>query len=233
MLFVHEMHSLSPSTAVGFEAMLRDRWAPALGRDADMRLVWCVRSMPGAFAFPEIITLTAVADGAALERLGDRLRDGDLRQEIAVLDGRRARVETRILAPLTFNPLVFDLDSMPSDPGSIDRPGEIYIHDLVPPRLGAQRAYEVAMGTAYMRMQEMEGLEIRNWAGLETVPGGGPVPENLMLSHISSARAGTDLLFHHVSRDEVKPGSWLSDALKLRDTWVSRLVRTVPWSPLN
>jgi hypothetical protein len=33
--------------------------------------------------------------------------------------------------------------------------------------------------------------------------------------------------------EHVVPGSWLYDALALRDTWVSRLVRSVPWSPIS
>jgi hypothetical protein len=233
VFFVHEIHSVPGRTGEAFEALLREEWAPALARDDGARLVWCVRSMPGSIGFPELITLVAVPDGSALERLGARVRDGDLRDVALALDDARAGVTRRILAPMAFNPLSVDLDAIPAEPQPVDAPSEIYIHDFVPPRLGMQRVYEAAMSEILMKMLEMEGHSILIWAGLETVPGGGPVPESLNISHVGRAEEGTRLLSTPIPREMVTPGSWMLEGLKLRDTWTSRLVRTVSWSPLR
>jgi hypothetical protein len=40
------------------------------------------------------------------------------------------------------------------------------------------------------------------------------------------------LLTREVPPELAKPGSWMRDALALRDQWQSRLLRTTRWSPL-
>ena len=74
MFYVHETHALDADTAPSFETVLREQWVPAVADDAGMRLVWCARSMPGTASYPELVTMTAVADGAALERLASTVR---------------------------------------------------------------------------------------------------------------------------------------------------------------
>ncbi|GMU77974.1 MAG: hypothetical protein AMXMBFR46_07710 [Acidimicrobiia bacterium] len=231
MLYVHQVHAITSGTAPAFEEVLRERWAPALGREPGMRLAWCARSMPGAISFPEVITLTALTDGAALERYGIRVREGDLREDARRLQDLRLGVATRILTPLAFNPLVVDVDALPVEPD--DGPTEMYMHDFVPPRIGMQRAYEDAMQQVYMSMPSNELLQIVIWAGLETVAGGGPVPESLNISHVRDADAVTKLLAFEAPRENKQLGSWMYDALKLRDTWTTRLVRCLSWSPVR
>ena len=106
MFFVHTIHSLTSGTADEFETTLRADWVPALAREPGARLAWCARSMPGAISFPEIITLTAVADGPALDRFGTRVREGDLRDVAQALASRRVGVVNRVMTPLAFNPLI-------------------------------------------------------------------------------------------------------------------------------
>jgi hypothetical protein len=230
MFFVHEIHAVSSATAADFEATLRERWCRAVAREAGMKVVWCARSMPGAISFPEIITLTAIADGTTLERYGERVRGGDLSSEAGALAALRRTVTTRVMTPLKFNPLAFDLEAVPLE--GPDRDGAIYLHDFVPPRTGAQRAYEDAMEKVYMSMPDDELLQIVIWAGLETVAGGGPVPESLNVSHVRDAAAETQLLSFEAPRENKQLGNWMYDALALRDTWTTRLVRGLRWSPL-
>jgi hypothetical protein len=230
MFFVHQIHALSSATAAEFETSLREEWCPAVAREAGTKVVWCARSMPGAISFPEIITLTAVADGATLERYGERVRGGDLVGTGEALAALRSTLTTRIMTPLKFNPLSFDLDAVPLE--GADRDGAMYLHDFVRPRIGAQRAYEDAMEKVYMSMPDDELLQIVIWAGLETVDGGGPVPETLNISHVRSAAAETQLLAFEAPRENKQLGNWMYDALKLRDTWTTRLVRGLRWSPL-
>lgn len=231
MFFVHEIHALEPAGARDFEAYLRDQWTPAVAAEPGTRVVWCARSIPGAVSAPELVTMTGVADGATLTRFGERLRSGDLRELANSAPAGRVDRTVRILAPLKFNDYAPDLASVPliSDGTS----NSLYIHDFVPPRIGMQRPYEDAMEKVYLSMMEMEFIAFVMWGGFETVAGGGPNPENVMVTLIREPQGGTDLLYNENARDDVKPGTWLYDALKLRDTWTSRLLRTVPWSPTS
>ena len=232
MFFVHEVHALDPAATGAFETALRDDWVPALASDDRTRLVWSARSMPPAISYPEIVTLTAVTDGDALERLGERVRRGDLRDRSVEL-GRLRRTHTvRVMAGLEeFNPYTVDLADLPLV--RADAPTEMDIHDFVVPRLGMQRVYEVQMRESFLKMLEIEALPMRIWAGLETVAGGGRTPESLMITHAAHSRAIAELLTHGNPRVAPEPGTWMADALKLRDTWISRLVRSLPWSPTS
>ncbi|ONH58881.1 hypothetical protein CcI49_19355 [Frankia sp. CcI49] len=229
MFFVHEIHSLMPARAPKYETLLREMWGPALPGGGGTRLVWCVRSVPGSHTLPEIVTLTAVADGPTLVELGERTRAGDLRAAAAALAAERVGITRRVLAPLKFSRYEPDLATLPATPAE---PSDgLYIHDFVLPRIGMQRPYEGAMEQVFLRALDVEYSDFVMWGGFETVAGGGEVPENLMITQIQNPAAGTQLLSHGNPRESIKPGSWLHDSLKLRDTWTSRLVRTLPWSP--
>jgi hypothetical protein len=232
MFYVHEIHALDAAEADGFETIVREQWVPALAGEAGMRLVWCVRSMPGTASYPELITMTAVEDGPALERLGARYRTGDLRKLSMELGRRRAGVTTRVLASLEeFNPYSVDLDDVPLVRD--DTPSQMYIHDFVVPQPGMQRIYEVQMREAFMKMLEMDALPMKTWGGFETVAGGGRIPLSLMVTSIAHAPAISNLLSEGNPRVAPEPGTWMREGLKLRDTWISRLVRSVPWSPTS
>jgi hypothetical protein len=41
------------------------------------------------------------------------------------------------------------------------------------------------------------------------------------------------LLEHEVAPEHRQPGSWMHDALAVRDDWQSQLLRTTGWSPLS
>ncbi len=232
MFYVHEIHALNAARADSFETTIRDQWVPALAAEPGMRLVWCVRSMPGTASYPELITMTAVEDGAALERLGARSRSGDLRELSSELGRHREGVTTRVLASMEeFNPYSVELDEVPLVRDGA--PSQMYLHDFVVPQPGMQRVYEVQMREAFMKMLEIDALPMKTWAGFETVAGGGRVPLSLMVTWIAHPPAISNLLSQGNPRVAPEPGSWMSEGLKLRDTWVSRIVRSVPWSPTS
>lgn len=230
MLYVHEIHSLDPARADEFETALRSQWVPAIAEDDCTRLTWAVRSIPSSISSPELITLTAVTDGAAMERLGTRMRSGDLRDCAAELEPHRRGHTLRLVAPLEeFNAYEVDLDDVPLV--RTEAPIEMYIHDFVIPRLGMQREYETQMRDYFMK--HLENRPMRSWAGFETVAGGGRTPESVMVTHVNNSRALAELVVHGHPRVAAEPGTWMSDALKLRDTWICRLVRSLPWSPTS
>lgn len=231
MIFIHEVHALEATKVREYESLLRDEWAPALAREPGTRLVWVARTLPGAASWPEFVTLIAVADGATLEGLGGRIRQGDLCETATLLAAVRLGLTQRLLANLEFSTYSPDLgaEGAPSE----ERSGELYIHDFVEPRIGMQRAYEKAMTQVYLRALEAEYLDFVMWAGFQTICGGGSVPENVMVTGVRSPEAATTLLAKGNPREEIKPGTWLYDALKLRDTWTSRLVRSLSWSPTH
>lgn len=233
MLFVHEVHQLVRDAAPTFEELLRSQWAPALARDDDVRLVWCARSTPGAVSQPEIITWTAVSDGTALERLSARIRRGDLQGDADCLDAARSAVTRRIVSQLDFSTLEVDLATVPRQPEPYRQQGDLYVHDFVPPRPGMQREFEKKLAEVHAFLLEFEELGTPLWACFETVVGGGPHPENVMVTRVASADALVRMLSVEVPREAVVPGMWLYDGLRVRDTWTSRLMRSTPWSPIG
>jgi hypothetical protein len=68
--------------------------------------------------------------------------------------------------------------------------------------------------------------------GLETLPGAGRSPEVTLLQRLSSLPRLITLLTEDIPAEVTGPGSWMHEALELRDRWRSRLLRTAPWSPL-
>jgi hypothetical protein len=54
-----------------------------------------------------------------------------------------------------------------------------------------------------------------------------------MVTWIANPPAISNLIAQGNPRVAPEPGSWMAEGLKLRDTWVSRLVRSVPWSPTS
>ena len=106
MQFVHQIHAVSSSTRGAVEARCGPRGVPpswaSPARGGAVRAVDA-----GCDPIPEIITLTAVADGAVLEHYGERRGDGDLAGESDALAALRTGVTTRVMTPLKFtSPLV-------------------------------------------------------------------------------------------------------------------------------
>ena len=68
--------------------------------------------------------------------------------------------------------------------------------------------------------------------GLRTVHGSGPRREIVLWQKVVEPRALLPLITREVPPEYKKPGTWMNDALGVRDQWESKLLRTTPWSPL-
>ena len=53
-----------------------------------------------------------------------------------------------------------------------------------------------------------------------------------LLQRLSSLPRLITLLTQDIPPEVTGPGSWMHEALELRDRWRSRLLRTAAWSPL-
>jgi hypothetical protein len=68
---------------------------------------------------------------------------------------------------------------------------------------------------------------------LQTVPGAGRYPEVTLLQKLSTLPPLIHLLTNDIPPEVTGPGSWMHEALELRDQWRSKLLRTAVWSPLQ
>lgn len=229
MFILHQVHQLEPGSIDSFESFVRDEVLPSVASDPGSRLFWYASATDVSTRGREAITMIALQDAQTLERFATRMRSGDLAAVGNQLNRMRRGVETRIAKPLRHNPLTIDVSALPTSAVE-NHPTISYMHDFVPPRIGQRRAYEDAMVKIYGAMSDRELLDIALWAGLEPVAG--PVPEQINISRIQNIDVLVNLFVNDIPREHKQLGTWMHEALKLRDRWTTRLVRCAPWSPL-
>jgi hypothetical protein len=232
VLFIHEVHKVVGKRAAEFERAYRDGWMPALGEGRDARLLWYFDLAHGSGLAYRVVTVTAVADGAAWARLAERVARGDLRSWARDLDGLQHESFGRTMAALPWSPPVPALAEVPVR----GEPGEptLYMEDTMWPFPGKVRRYVEAAGAVYRPALGAEGarMQMSVALGLQVLPGAGRSPEVTLLQRLSSLPPLIRLLTEEIPAEVTGPGSWMHEALELRDRWQSRLLRTAPWSPL-
>jgi len=233
MFYVHEVHRVRGKAEDAFEAAYRDEWMPALAKEEDARLLWyCNLTHGTGFAY-NVVTITAVRDGAAWERLSDRLQRGDLRQWLRGLDDLRHGVTAKLLRPVEWSPLqTVDFTTVPTTPE--DHGLTIYMEDTGWPS-AALDDYTGFWGDTYYPMLTSRPpnerlLDIE--AVFEPAFGAGPRKEAILMQKVVDATRLQFLLTHETAPEYKKPGTFMHDALEYRDQWESRLLRTSRWSPL-
>ncbi len=168
VLFMHEVHKVRGRAEDEFEAAFREGWMPTLAAGDDARLLWYANHAHGSGPAYTVVTVTAVRDGPAWERLALRVQKGDLRQWMRELDELRHDVEAKLLVPLVWSPLQeLDLDEMPVDGREheltlymedtmwpyedkfdeyIDRCGEVYAKSIDRPDAAADDRSRISAG---------------------------------------------------------------------------------------
>ena len=63
--------------------------------------------------------------------------------------------------------------------------------------------------------------------------GAGPEREVVLWQRVARPELLPPLLSREVPAEHRAPGTWMHDALEVRDRWESRLLRVAPWSPLG
>jgi hypothetical protein len=234
VLFVHEVHKVVGKKAAQFEDAYRNTWMPTLAEGGDARLVWYFDLAHGSGLAYRTVTVTAVRDGAAWARLAERLATGDLQAWARDLDGLQHESVGRIMAPLEWSPSIGTLEEVPTDP-TVEHEPAMYMEDTMWPFPGKVGQYIEAAGNIYRGALDAEGSQVQMHIelALQSMPGAGRYPEVTLMQQLSSLPPLIRLLTHDVPPEVVAPGSWMHEALDLRDQWRSKLLRTAVWSPLS
>ena len=240
MLFVHETHYVAGKQADEFEDLYREGWAATLGKSDDARLLWFMHQAHGTGWAYVFVTVTAVESAAVIEDLNARMRAGDLKSWSADVDALRHRYEAKVLEPAPFSAMqTVDLSSIAiaSDPPS-DGNLPLFMEDTAWPYRGSFDDYLAKAGSLYVKTLEMANA--RAGGGLlelvaAFIPhyGSGKHREIVLWQRVNNPEGLLPLFAREVPDAYKQPGSWMIDALDVRDQWESRLLRVSGWSPLG
>jgi hypothetical protein len=237
VLFVHETHRVMGRRSEDFEACYRDGWMSALALTSDARLLWFVHQAHGTGPAYTAVTVTAVASAAALGDLQDRVRRGDLQKWTAELDGLRHESVAKVLEPVPWSPLAdVDLTAVPTAPVERDGDLPLFMEDTAWPHPGHLDAYLEKAGTLYLdtlrRASDAGRGLLELVAAFVPAYGAGPGREVVLWQRVARPEMLLPLLSREVPAAYQGPGTWMREALDVRDRWESRLLRAAAWSPL-
>ncbi len=235
MWLLHETHTVRGEAEDDFDALLREAWIPRVAETKGARVAYVLRHTHGTGPSYRLVTVTALENAAAYAALAESVARGALREPAVQLDALRHDVEAKLLEPLPWSPLQrIELAEVPAS--GADHDLTLYMEDTVWPREGKLEEYVAKSGAHYAR--EMAGHESKGHAmlqvqgGFRTVFGSGRRREIVLWQKVVDPRLVLGLLTREVPPELTKPGTWMHDALALRDQWQSRLLRTTRWSPL-
>jgi hypothetical protein len=232
VLFVHEVHQVRGREEERFEEAYRDEWMPMLAKDDDARLLWFCRHVHGTAEAYNLLTVTAVRDGAAWQRLAERVQTGDLRAWMAKVDEMRHAVTTKTLLPVPWSPLQeVDFSTVPTT--AEENELSLYMEDTGWPHAPVDDYIEF-WGEGYYKPMEARDpatklLQVEvSW---QPAYGGGRRKEAILWQKIVNKDRLIELLVAETPPERKLPGTFMHEALNFRDQWQSRLLRTVSWSP--
>jgi hypothetical protein len=239
VLVVHEVHRVGGRHAEAFAALYHDGWAKALATNDDTRLLWFLEQAHGTGPSYTFVALTGVATLPALGALHDRVRTGDLRSWQAEVDALRHDAVAKVLVPVDFSPLQdLDLATVPVTADPVHGPElPLFMEDTAWPHPGRLDDYVERAGSLYVRTLETAAEHGRNLLDLvgafTPLFGAGAEREVVLWQRVARPEMLGPLLTREVPPAYRAPGTWMHDALDVRDRWESRLLRLAPWSPLG
>ena len=234
MLLLHETHEVKGREEEAFDRLYRDGWMPRVASEPGARLLYYLRHAHGTGASYRVITITAVRDASAWGRLAERVESGDLAEWARRADALRHDVHAKLLRPLPWSPLQqIDLDAIPVAPA--EHPLTLFMEDTVWPFEGKLDEYIARSGSHYaeeMKRATAVGPRLLTVdAAFRTAFGSHRRREIVLWQKVVQPEGLLRLLTHEVPPEYMKPGTWMHDALEIRDQWRSRMLRTVSWSP--
>jgi hypothetical protein len=236
MLFLHELHRVRGAAEQQFEEHLRRGWMTALAADDDARLLWYLHQAHGTGPAYRIITITAVRDGAAYDRLAERVSSGDLQSWARELDGLQHGSEAKMLIALPWSAIAgLDLAAVPTDPDAAPHELSLYMEDTGWPHKPLDD-YTSYWRDVYAPMLEAAGRDRPRLLDIQAVfqpaHGAGRRPEAILMQKVVNHDGLLRLVETETPPELNRPGTFMHDALMVRDQWESRLLRTSAWSPL-
>src|SRR5581483_4506269 len=231
VLFMHEVHKVRGRAEDDFEAAFRDVWMPTLAAGDDARLLWYANQAHGTGPSYTVVTVTAVRDGPAWERLALRIQKGDLQQWMRDLDTLRYDVDAKLLVPLAWSPLDdVALSEIPAD--ARQHEPTLYMEDTMWPFADEFEEYIDRCGEVYSKSLDRPSPLLTIEAAFQPALASHLRREVTLMQRIRDPDALLRLLQTEPQPEQRAPGTWMHDALALRDQWTSRLLRTSSWSPL-
>jgi hypothetical protein len=237
VLYLHELHQVVGGREEEHAAAYREGWMPLLARDDDARLLWYLTLAPGAGPSYTVVTWTAVRDGAAWERLARRMVDGDLAAWAREVDPLRRDARASLLLPLPWSPMR-DADLAEVPVAGVDHDPVLYLEDTAWPHAGRLEEYVERSGTLYyeetVRRSLEQGIGLLDVVGaFRPALGAGRWREVVLLQRIVRPDLLPWLFAVEIPEEHRRPGTWMHDALALRDRWRSRILRSARWSPFG
>jgi hypothetical protein len=231
VLFMHEVHEVKGTREDDFEAAFLEGWMPMLAKGDDARLLWYTNHAHGSGVAYNVVTVTALRDARAWERLVYRIQKGDLQSWMRDVDELRHEVTGTLQMPLVWSPLQeIDFSSVPTT-GARHEP-TLYMEDTMWPYDGKLLDYIEACGAVYSKSLGYKDPFISIEAASQPAFGSQQRGEVTLMQRIHKADQLGRLLSTDIPPEMRAPGGWMHDALAVRDQWESKLLRTAVWSPL-
>ena len=235
MLFIHEVHEVAGAKEDEFEAAFRDGWMPMLAAGDDARLLWYMNHAHGSGASYNVVTMTGVRDGAAWDRLAQRIQSGDLRDWSHEVDSYRHDVTAKTLLPVHWSPIQeVDFATVPTD--GREHELHLFMEDTGWPTSSLDE-YIQAWDDIYRQpllayADDMRAIPIDIQACFQVAHGSHLRREAMLWQYIPDPETVAHLITTELPIERRLPGTYMYDALAFRDQWKSRLLRTASWSPL-
>jgi hypothetical protein len=234
MLLLHELHTVAGRHEDEFEAAYRDGWMPELARTDDARLLYYLKLAHGTGRAYHVVTITGVRDGNAYEQLATRVQTGDLRGWAANVDRYRHEVRGKLLLAVDWSPMRdLDLAEIPTDAREHDP--VLYMEDSAWPHEAMLDDYLEAARTHYAPSLETQtARSLLTLLGVFQAALGAPRRREVVLwQRVDHPERLPGLFTIELPAHVKAPGTWMHDALAVRDDWESRLLRSSAWSPLG
>jgi hypothetical protein len=235
VLLLHQVHRVRGAEEDAFDDAYRDEYLPALATSGGSRLLWYLRLAHGSGQAYTVVTITGCRDATAWAELAERVRAGDLAAWSAKVDAMRHACDAKVVQPVPWSPLQdVDLGTVPVD-GQTHK-NSLFMEDTAWPFAGGLQAYLDKAGTLYdhtLSSQKEEGTGIIELeAAFQPVFGTHTTTEVILWQRVVNHKALSWMLANDLPPEASAPGTWLHDALEVRDRWESRLLRSASWSPL-
>ena len=147
------------------------------------------------------------------------------------LDALRHDVAAKLLVALPWSPLQdVAFGEVPSD--GREHELSLYMEDTMWPYEDKFTEYIERCGEVYSKSLSDSASMLDIQAGFQPALGSHLRREVVLMQRIRQPEALLNLLRNEIPARYRAPGTWMYDALALRDQWTSRLLRTSTWSPL-